>query len=191
MCNPNLITSLKEFVCHLWRGLSYRWISHMVGEGILAKLKQTWNKKQIFTRVDNLKKDLVANPSSFRIAMSFSVVGLFQSLWILIDATLNVSSAVSPSFKGRFDTRISANVPNRVDPPSLGRGRVYKWKFCLSVCMFVRLSVITSYSFPFLSDSKLTQPLPQYPMSPINVSHARQSTGPPSQSTGPPMNRII
>ena len=96
--------------------------------------------------------------------MSFSVVGLFQSLWILIDATLNVSSAVSPSFKGRFDTRISANVPNRVDPPSLGRGRVYKWKFCLSVCMFVRLSVITSYSFPFLSDSKLwrvTQPLPK------------------------------
>ena len=28
-------------------------------------------------------------------------------------------------------------------------------------------------------------------MSPIHVSHARQSTGPPSQSTGPPMNRII
>ena len=60
----------------------------------------------------------------------------------------------------------------------------------LSIC----LSVITSYSFPFLSDSKLrrvTQPLPRYQMSPIHVSHARQSTGPPSQSTGPPMNRII
>ena len=28
-------------------------------------------------------------------------------------------------------------------------------------------------------------------MSPIHVSHARQSIGPPSQSTGPPMNRII
>ena len=44
-------------------------------------------------------------------------------------------------------------------------------------------------SFP--SDSKLTQPLPRYPMSSIHVSHARQSTGPPSQTTGPPMNRII
>ena len=116
MCNPNLITSLKEFVCHLWRGLSYRWISHMVGEGILAKLKQTWNKKQIFTRVDNLKKDLVANPSSFRMAMSFSTVTGFQSLWILIDAILNVSSAVSPSFKGQIYTKISTNVPNWVDP---------------------------------------------------------------------------
>ena len=43
------------------------------------------------------------------------------------------------------------------------RGRVYKWKICLFIC----LSVITSYSFP--SDSKLrrvTQPLPRYPMSP-------------------------
>ena len=30
-----------------------------------------------------------------------------------------------------------------------------------SVCLSVCLSVITSYSFPFLSDSKLTQPLPQ------------------------------
>ena len=116
MCNPNLITSLKEFVCHLWRGLSYRWISHMVGEGILAKLKQTWNKKQIFTRVDNLKKDLVTNPSSFRMAMSFSTVTGFQSLWMLIDAILNVSSAVSPSFKGQIYTKISANVPNWVDP---------------------------------------------------------------------------
>ena len=28
-------------------------------------------------------------------------------------------------------------------------------------------------------------------MSPIHVSHAHHSTGPPSQSTGPPMNRII
>ena len=50
------------------------------------------------------------------------------------------------------------------------------------------LSVITSYYFPF-SDSRnlpkstlVTQPLPRYPMSPIHVSHARQSTGPlPSQ----------
>ena len=68
---------------------------------------------------------------------------------------------------------------------SLGRGRVYKWKFCLSVC----LSVITSYYFPS-SASKLTQPppvdllvtqpFPRYPTSPIHVSHARQSTGPPS-----------
>ena len=65
--------------------------------------------------------------------------------------------------------------------------------------LFICLSVITSNSFPY-SDSKLTQPppvdlshasLPRYPMSPIHVSHARQSTGPPSQSTGPPMNRII
>ena len=49
------------------------------------------------------------------------------------------------------------------------RGQVYKWKFCLSICPFVCLSVITSYFFPFLSDSKLrrvTQPLPRYPMSP-------------------------
>ena len=54
---------------------------------------------------------------------------------------------------------------------SQDRERVYKWKFCPFVCP----SVITSYSFPFLSDSKLrrvTQPLPQYPMSPIYVSHA-------------------
>ena len=72
--------------------------------------------------------------------------------------------------------------------------RVYKWKFCLSVC----LSVIASYSFPFLSESKLTQPLPLYPISPIHVSHARQSsgspfqsTGHPSKSTGSPMNRNI
>ena len=81
------------------------------------------------------------------------------------------------------------------------RGRVYKWKFCPFIYLFVCSSVITSYSFPFLSDSKLrrvTQPLPQYPMSPIHVSHARQSIGPPfhsigppSQSTDPPMNRII
>ena len=34
-------------------------------------------QKQIFTRVDNVKKDLVANPSSFRMAMSLSrVTGL-------------------------------------------------------------------------------------------------------------------
>ena len=160
----------------------------MVREDIFAKLKQTWHK-QTFSWVDNLKQDLVADPSSFRMAMSFSRVTGFQSLWMLIDATLNVSSAVSPSFKGRFDTRISANVPNRVDPPSLGRGRVYKWKFCLSVCMFVRLSVITSYSFPFLSDSKLskvTQPLPRYPMS----SPMSPMFPPPSQLV-PKMNGII
>ena len=60
----------------------------------------------------------------------------------------------------------------------------------LSVHLFVRLSAITSYSFP-CSDSKLTQPLPWYPMSAIHVSHDRQPTSPPSQSTGPPMNRII
>ena len=45
-----------------------------------------------------------------------------------------------------------------------------------SVHLFVCPSVITSYSYPFLSDSKLrrvTQPLPRYPMSPIHVSHAR------------------
>ena len=58
--------------------------------------------------------------------------------------------------------------------------------------MSVRMSVFKhDISFPFLSDSTLTQPLPRYPMSPIHVSHARQSTGSPSQSTGPPMNRII
>ena len=90
----------------------------MVREDIFAKLKQTWHK-QTFSWVDNLKQDLVADPSSFRMAMSFSKVCGFQSLWMLIDATLNVSSAVSPSFKGRFDTRISANVPNWVDPPGL------------------------------------------------------------------------
>ena len=59
----------------------------------------------------------------------------------------------------------------------------------------VRLSVITYY-FPY-SDSKLTQPppvdlshatSPTVSNVPIHVSHARQSTGPPSQSTGPPMN---
>ena len=75
------------------------------------------------------------------------------------------------------------------------RGWVYKWEFCLSILLSVRLSVITSY---FLySDSKLTQPSPVdlshatspdgiqwhwIPMSPIHVSHARQSTSPlPSQ----------
>ena len=80
----------------------------------------------------------------------------------------------------------------------------YKWKFCLSV----RLSVITSYYFPY-SDSKITQPppstlvtqpFPWYPMSPIHgdkdwghwipwetSSHARQSTGP----RGPPSQSLI
>ena len=56
-----------------------------------------------------------------------------------------------------------------------------KWKFCpciyLFICLSVCPSVITPYSFPFLSDSKyrrVTQPLPRrYPMSPIHVSHAR------------------
>ena len=57
----------------------------------------------------------------------------------------------------------------------------------MSVCMYVCLCVFKrDISFSFPSDSKLTQPLPRYPMSPIHVSHARQSTGPPSQSTGPP-----
>ena len=69
----------------------------------------------------------------------------------------------------------------------------------LSVCLSICLSVITSTSFPFSSDSKLTQPLL------VHISHATsptvsnvphpclpcQSTSPPSQSTGPPMNRII
>ena len=48
-------------------------------------------------------------------------------------------------------------------------GRVYKWKFCLFICLSVHLSVITSYSFPF-SDSKLTQPPP------VNLNHATSPT---------------
>ena len=55
----------------------------------------------------------------------------------------------------------------------------------LSVHLFVRLSAITSYSFP-CSDSKLTQPLQWYPMT-----DDRQPTSPPSQSTGPPIKRVI
>ena len=47
-------------------------------------------------------------------------------------------------------------------------GRVYKWKFCLFVHLFICLSVITSYSFP--SDSKLTQ----HP--PVNLNHATSPT---------------
>ena len=65
--------------------------------------------------------------------------------------------------------------------------------------LFIYLSVITFYSFPY-SDSKLTQPPPDnlshatsptVSNVPIYVSHARQSTGPPSQSTGPSMNISI
>ena len=55
------------------------------------------------------------------------------------------------------------------------RGRVYKWKICLAVCLSIYLSVITSYSFPS-SDSKprrVTQTLPRYPMTPIHVSHVK------------------
>ena len=77
-------------------------------------------------------------------------------------------------------------------------GRVYKWKFCLYVHLFVCLSsLLILFLFQTLSSRNITQstlitqPLPRYPMSPIHVSHARQSTGSPSQSTGPPMNRII
>ena len=58
----------------------------------------------------------------------------------MIDATLNVSTAVSPSFKGRFDTRISANVPNWVDPPGLPLEGVESTSgnsVCLSVCSSV------------------------------------------------------
>ena len=67
-----------------------------------------------------------------------------------------------------------------------------KWKFCpciyLFICLSVCPSVITPYSFPFLSDSKLrrvTQPLPRYIMSPSMSpmpAPTPQSTGPPSQS---------
>ena len=70
---------------------------------------------------------------------------------------------------------------------------------CLSVCLFVCplslqllfLFLQTLSSRNLSQSTSVTQPLPRYPMSPIHVSHARQSTGPPSQSTGPPMNRII
>ena len=71
------------------------------------------------------------------------------------------------------------------------RRRVYKWKFCLFVCpsSLLILFLIQTLSSRNLPQSTLvTQPLPRYPKSPIPVSHARQSTGPPSQSTGPPMN---
>ena len=64
----------------------------------------------------------------------------------------------------------------------------------LSIRLFVRLSVITSHCLPY-SDSKFAQPppvdlshvtSPTVSNVPIHVSHAHQSTGPPSQSTGPP-----
>ena len=60
---------------------------------------------------------------------------------------------------------------------------------CPSVCpsSLLILFLIQTLSLRNLPQSTLvTQPLPRYPMSPIHVSHARQSTGPPSQSTGPP-----
>ena len=69
----------------------------------------------------------------------------------------------------------------------------------LSIRLFVRLSVITSHCLPY-SDSKFAQPppvdlshvtSPTVSNVPIHVSHSRQSTGPPSQSTGPPMNISI
>ena len=47
--------------------------------------------------IDNLKLDLVTDPSSFRMAMSFSSVCGCQYLWISTAATLNVLSSVSPS----------------------------------------------------------------------------------------------
>ena len=70
---------------------------------------------------------------------------------------------------------------------------------CLSVCLFVCpqslqllfLFLQTLSSRNLSQSTSVTQPLPRYPMSPIHVSHARQSTSSPSQSTGPPMNRII
>ena len=55
----------------------------------------------------------------------------------------------------------------------------------LSVCLFVRpSSLLILFLIQTLSSRNLpqatlvTQPLTQYPMSPIHVSHARQSTGP-------------
>ena len=73
------------------------------------------------------------------------------------------------------------------------RGRVYKWKFCPFVCpsslqtIFLFLIQILAHATSptgVPQSTLVTQPLPRYPMSPIHVSHARQSTG-------PPMNRII
>ena len=55
------------------------------------------------------------------------------------------------------------------------RGRVYKWKFSPFVCTFVCMSslLILFLFFQTLKLRRVTQPLPQYPMSPIHVSHAR------------------
>ena len=58
-------------------------------------------KKSVW-QVDNLKRDLVAAPSSFRMAMSCSCVSSRQPLWTFFEATLNVSSRVSPSLPSKI-----------------------------------------------------------------------------------------
>ena len=65
---------------------------------------------------------------------------------------------------------------------------------CPFVCPFVCLSPLlilflfqTLNSRNITQSTLITQPLSRYLIFPIHVSHARQSTGPPSQLTGPPM----
>ena len=58
-----------------------------------------------------------------------------------------------------------------------------------SLLILFLIQTLSSRNLP--QSTLVTQPLPRYPMSSTHVSHACQSTGPPSQSTGPPMNRII
>ena len=55
------------------------------------------------SQVKSQKRDLVALPSSFRMAMSLSSFSGFQPLWIFMEVTLNVSSSVSPSLLSKIN----------------------------------------------------------------------------------------
>ena len=82
-------------------------------------------------------------------------------------------------------------------------GRVYKWKLCLYVHLFVCLSSLlilflfqTKSLRNILQSTLITQPLPRYLISPIHVSHARESremgipAHPCTQATSPTVSNV-
>ena len=96
---PSLNWTTFDFIWYLWHRLPGQRIAQMARGGILAKQTQICHTN-IFM---NLKQDLVIDPLSFKRAMSFAHVFISYSWWIFMEATLNVSSSVSPSWeKSKF-----------------------------------------------------------------------------------------
>ena len=102
---PNFIIWVNwRFVfIYLWHRLSCQQIAQLARGGILAKLTETWHTNiHIYNLYIYIKRNLVMDPSSFRMAMSFVYFHLTHPWWISMEATANVSSSVSPSLTIKF-----------------------------------------------------------------------------------------